>query len=244
MPEYVYGIVGEDVRAPDKRGVGGAPVRLIGHEGLAALCSELQSEAPELGRDELLVHAGVLEATLANGTILPMRFGTVIENEEAVKSNLLEPHAEELRETLERLNGKIELRIRAVYEQDSLLREVVQGNPEIARRRRQLSGRSADATYYEQIELGELVAQEIERKRERDAQELLAILSPVAEAVDVAEASHERVALSASFLVERKRVPEFDEVLERVAEAQAQRFRIKYTGPLPPHSFVEIAAGA
>jgi hypothetical protein len=244
VPEYVYGIVGADVGAPDKRGVGGAPVRLIRAGELAALSSKLQDTAPELGRDELLVHAGVLEAALAKGTVLPMRFGTVIEDEEAVKARLLEPHIDELRETLERLNGKIELRIRAVYEQDSLMREVILGNPEIARRRRALAGRSADATYYDQIELGELVAQEIERKRERDAQELLAVLSPVADAVDVTEAPHERVALSASFLVERKRVPEFDEVLERLAEAEAKRLRIKYTGPLPPHSFVELAAGA
>jgi hypothetical protein len=244
VPEYVYGIVGPKRKAPDRNGIGGSPVRLISCDGVAALANPLRDSSPELGRDELLMHAAVLEAALAEGTVLPMRFGTVIESEEAVKSGLLKRHAAELREELARLEGKIELRIRAVYEQESLLREVVSGNPEIARRRSQLKGRSTDATYYDQIELGELVAQEIQRKRERDAEQLLATLSPLAEAVDVSEAPHERIALNASFLVDRGRIREFDAVLDKIAAAQADRMRLKYTGPLPPHSFVEMTTGA
>ena len=36
----------------------------------------------------------------------------------------------------------------------------------------------------------------------------------------------------------------FDQVLEQIAAEQAERMRFKYTGPLPPHSFVELSGGA
>jgi hypothetical protein len=66
----------------------------------------------------------------------------------------------------------------------------------------------------------------------------------VAVAVEVHEPSHERVACHASFLVERDRLPEFDSVVDAFADGQGGRLRFKYTGPLPPHSFVELAGAA
>jgi hypothetical protein len=50
--------------------------------------------------------------------------------------------------------------------------------------------------------------------------------------------------LSASFLVDREQLNQFDEALEEVAAGQAGRIRFKLTGPLPPHSFVELAGAA
>jgi len=240
VPEYVYAIVEPSNRPGEHPGIAGARLRLVKDGDVAALVSPLHDMEPQLGRDELLVHASVLEAALTRGTVLPMRFGTVMEDGDAVRARLLRANARSLKQELDRLKGKVELRIRAVYDQESLLREIVRGDGEIARLRKELKGAPSDATYYDQIRLGELVAEAIERRREMDAHELVDALSPVASAVDVAQAPHERVALNASFLVERKRVPEFDAKLEHIAKEQAARLRVKYTGPLPPHSFVEL----
>jgi hypothetical protein len=107
-----------------------------------------------------------------------------------------------------------------------------------------MAGRSEDATYYARIELGERVAAGVERKREHDGAAIVNALAPVALAVDEGKAAHERVALNASFLVERARVKEFDKILDEVAALNAGRIRFKYTGPLPPHSFVQLAGSA
>ncbi|MDQ6749432.1 MAG: GvpL/GvpF family gas vesicle protein, partial [Actinomycetota bacterium] len=58
--------------------------------------------------------------------------------------------------------------------------------------------------------------------------------------VESGEPGHERVALNASFLVERERMAEFDEAVDELGRARAGRLRLKYTGPLPAHSFVEL----
>jgi hypothetical protein len=120
----------------------------------------------------------------------------------------------------------------------------MRADPKIATLRRSMGGQSEDATYYARIDLGERVAAGVERKRERDANEIIGALAAVALAVDEGKTGHERIAVNASFLVERDRIAEFDKVLDAIAEAHGGRIKFKYTGPLPPHSFVQLAGSA
>jgi hypothetical protein len=241
VPHYVYGIVEPTAKAPRIKGIRGARVELLAGEEVAALVSDVGEQEVRLGREEVLVHSRVLERAFARGTVLPMRFGIVMSGPEEIRSRLLDDHAGELRDQLTELEGKVEVRIRASYDESTLLREVVREDPEIAALRAQMRGRSDDATYYERIRLGELVAAAVERRRERDAQTIVDALGAVALAVEPGRIEHERVAVQASFLVERSRLAEFDEVVEEVAAGFAGRLRFKYTGPLPAHSFVELA---
>ncbi len=245
MPEYVYGVVDAAAPEPSGSGIRDAPLRLVAGEGAAALVSELaDDEELRLGREEAMAHARVLEAALGRGTVLPMRFGVVMADGDEVRVRILDGHAAELAAQLEQMAGKVELAVRAVYEEDALMREIVQSHPDIARRREALRGQPEDATYYERIGLGEMVSEAVERARENDAHTILEVLSPLALAVEIGQPAHERVALSASFLVDREGVNRFDQALEDLAAGQVGRLRFKLTGPLPPHSFVELAGAA
>jgi hypothetical protein len=244
VAEYIYGIVSADAEPPDGTGIAGAPLRVIAARGAAALVSELPDKELRFGRDAAMTHARVLEDALTRGTVLPMRFGVVVADQDEVRERVLDSHADELADQLEQLEGKVELAVRATYEEEPLMREIVASHPEIARRRERLRGLPADATYYDRIGLGELVADAIERTREHDANTILEVLSPLAIAVEIGQPSHERVALSASFLVERGQLERFDAALEDMAKANAERLRFKLTGPLPPHSFVQLAGAA
>ncbi len=243
VAEYVYGVVEDRARAPTAPGVRGAEVKLITSDGPAALVSELEADSIRLGREEMLAHMRVLADAFSHGTVLPMRFGVVMEDAEAVRTRLLEPHATDLRAQLASLAGKVELGIRVTFEEAALMREIVAENPDIARIRKSLQGRPDDATYYERIELGERVAAAVQRKAQREGQRIVDALSLAAVDADVRDPAHERVALNAAFLVERSRLEEFDEVLEALARAHAERLRFACNGPLPPHSFVQFAGG-
>jgi hypothetical protein len=238
---YVYGVLRADAQAPALAGIGGAQLKEITSNGLAALVSDMPPDRGlTLGREEMTTHARVLEDAIQHGTVLPMRFGVVMAGEPAVKEQLLDAFHAELEQQLEELTGKVELRVRVVYEENSLMREVVHENREIAKLRDQVRGADQDATYYKRIELGEMVAQAVERKRDRDAEAILQQLAPMAISIQVGEPANERVVVSTSFLVERDRMQEFDEAVDALGRAQADRMRIKYTGPLPPHSFVQL----
>jgi hypothetical protein len=240
---YVYGIVDPDAQLPAASGIAGAPLGLVAGAGAAALVSDLPDAEVRMGRAEVLMHAQVLGRALAQGTVLPMRFGVVMDGSEEIRHRLLEDHADDLRVQLRELEGKVELNVRAVYEEEVLLREVLREDEEIAALRESVRGRPQDATYYERIRLGELVARAVARKRERDADAVVDALSRAALAVAVAAPAHERVVVNASFLVEREGLEEFDQILETVARRHAARIRFKLTGPRPPHSFVELAGG-
>jgi hypothetical protein len=242
---YVYGVVPAPAAAPDVPGIDGAPVTTVTEAGLAAVVGPVAAEPAGLGgREAMAAHARVLEAAFADGPILPMRFGTVLVDAEAVRREVLERHREHLSRQLSQLAGTVEFKLRATYEEDQLLREVISGDPVIAELRERLRDRSPDATYYARIELGERVAAAVERHRERDAAAILDRLAPYVRDVAVRPAAHERIALDAALLVDRERIAAFDEALEAIGRDGADRLRLKLTGPLPPHSFVGLEEGS
>jgi hypothetical protein len=242
---YVYGVMPTAAATRiSGTGIAGAQVNAVVLGDSAALVSDIPEPEPVAGREELRVHARVLERALELGTVLPMRFGVVMASEEAVRRDLLERHAQELAAQLAELDGLIELRVRAIYEEQTLMREVVASSPEIAELRTALRGRPADATYFERIRLGELVSEQVQRRSQHDGDEIVAALEPFCRAVRRGDQAHERVAVDASFLVDRGQREDFEQVLEGLAQAQEGRVGFRLIGPLPPHSFVaEFSAG-
>lgn len=239
--QYVYGVVragGEPWQKLD--GIDGELVSPVAADGVAALTSDVPDEVLEAGREELLTHSRVLEQALERGTVLPMRFGVVLPDEHAVREELLVPHSEELEAQLREMDGKVEVNLKALHDEETVLREVLAEVPEAAQLREAIQGKPEDATYYERIRLGEIVAGALDDKREQTGPGIVDRLAPFAVAVQVGDPAHERMALNASFLVERKGLKRFDEAVDRLAEEQGGRIRLRYTGPLPPHSFVEL----
>lgn len=117
-------------------------------------------------------------------------------------------------------------------------------NQAIARLRERVSTLPPDASHFDRIRLGELVAGAVAAKREQDEREILERLQPLAADVRVDDGLSERVAFKGSFLIARDRADEFDAVLDEVARMRSARMRFKVVGPLPPHSFVELESSA
>lgn len=242
--KYVYGVVrAEGASPPPGAGIGGEPVRLVARGDVAALTSDVPAELVEAGREELLAHTRVLEEAMRGAVVLPMRFGVVLPDEETVRERLLDPYAGTLAAQLREMDGKVEVTIKGIHDEEAVLRELIAENREIAGLREAIRGKPEAATYYERIRLGELVAAALEEKRAEAAPQVVDRLAPLAVDVRVGEPVHERMAVNASFLVERARLAEFDRAVDRIGAEQAGRVQLKCTGPLPPHSFVELGVG-
>jgi hypothetical protein len=245
---YVYGVVlASDRTAIRSEGVDASKqVRRISHDGIAALVSDLPTDALSAARD-LRAHWSVLEEAAARTTVLPVRFGTVMESEEAIVADFLAPNAERLGAVLAELDGSVQLSIKGYYDEERLLREVVSETPAIARMRERVQALPEAASYYDRIQLGELVAAEIDRHRDRDAESVLVRLEPLAEAAKV-EPPGTKDAFNTAFLVRRDRVDAFSDAVQELAGELGDRIRIRYVGPLPPYSFADdeatLASGA
>jgi hypothetical protein len=237
-PLYVYGVLSaSDPHAAGSAGVQGAEVERIECGPLAALASPVQ--VGELRAREIRAHWRVLEEASKEATVLPVRFGTVMESKQAVCEQFLDPNAERVTTLLRRVAGCVQLNIKGNYDEDTLMREVVCGTPHVAALRERVKSLPEAAGYYESIRLGELVANEVAHRRDDDTRAVLAALEPLAVAATVEQASHQNAAFSLSFLVARDAQARFSERVVELADELGDRIELRYIGPLPPYSFAD-----
>jgi len=242
---YVYGIVrAGDSMPPPRAGIEGRPVSVIEHPPLAALVSDAPAGPVKASRKNLMAHTDVLQEVVPERAVLPMRFGVVMPSTEAVSDELLRDHEEELVAQLDAFEGLVELDLKIVCPEDVLMRAIVAERTDIAELSMDLRGRSPDATYYERIQLGELVAQASEGKRDELTKLVVGRLEPLGLRTDLGEPTHEEMLLNVAFLVERSRVEEFDDAVRSLEGELTAGMQLKYVGPLPPYRFVEMGEAA
>jgi len=169
--------------------------------------------------------------------VLPVRFGTVMADDQAVVEQFLAPAHDELAASLAEMADKVQLTVKGFYDEQALMASVVARSPTVARLREQVAGLPEAATYFKRIELGQLVAAEVERAREEDARTVLERLEPLAVAARREPPSGLESAVHAAFLVERRRIDEFSRAVSALGEELEGRIRLQYVGPLPPYSF-------
>lgn len=238
---YCYGVTGADAATTQRdAGLAGKSVEPVRFRDLAALTSPVPPGRVRARRADLLCHFEVLRSAFERGTVLPLRFGIVFEDERSLVESFLEPRHDELVALLRELRDRVELRVTAHYREEAILAEIVRENPRVARLREATQAESARPLL---LELGELVAAELRGRTERDARALLDRLGSLALDYELDDEPIENQVLRASFLVERKRVRAFDAAMEELASSQAGRIDFKYVGPLPPHSFVHLTGG-
>jgi hypothetical protein len=241
---YVYGVLpGADARNVSADGVENAQVRTVEHGGLAALVSTLEGDALAAAR-EVRAHWRVLEDASRTSTVLPVRFGTVLDGDGAVREQLLEPNAGRLTEMLDALAGRVQLNVRGEYDEDRLLREIVRTSRQVAALRDRVARLSDSAGYYDRIKLGEIVAAQIAARRDQDGALAMSQLEPFAVSARAEDISSQNGAFNFAFLVEGGEVDAFSEAVGRLREDLGDRVSLNYVGPLPPYSFAETDLSA
>jgi hypothetical protein len=241
---YVYGVVPASERPPaGLAGVGreGNPVRHVASPKVAAIVSDV-SRAP-LGRgQDIRAHWRVLDDAVERSAVLPLRFGTVMESDTAVRDDFLIPNEDRLTAQLAGLEGKVQLSVRGAYHEEALLHEVVGRAPAVRRLRERTQELPQAAAYYDMIRLGELVAAEIDGCREQDTGLVVERLGRLAVASH-ADARTKESGLNVAFLVERGRVDAFAAALPGLQAELGERIRLRCVGPLPPYSFTDQDVG-
>ena len=252
--QYLYCII----RCDRERGFDGTEaiggrgdeVHTVIRRDLAAVVSDSPNMKYDISRANMMAHQTVIEWVMAEGfTVLPIRFGTVTKPgtaapAEDIRHKLLERKAEEFEDLYRQMDGRVELGLKALWrDEKAIFQELVAENRAIRTARDALltrMSRPAAATHWERARLGELVKAALDRKRGKEARELLARLSPLAERVRQNRVVMDKMVLNAAFLVEKEREAAFDEAVAALHEELGERMTLKYTGPAPPFNFCEI----
>jgi hypothetical protein len=238
----VYGIVPWGARlAGGAQGIGdpAAEVSLLRHEQIAAVTSGVPANRALGTRRDLLRFSSLLDTIARSTPVLPMRFGAVLADADAVVGELLAPHHGRFARALSALEGRAQFTVKARYVKDAVLREVLEEEPEIVRLSEELRHRPVEASYYERIRLGELISRAVERRRQADMVALVDELTPYARSVAWRPAATEDGIVDAALLVDRDRWPALERGLEGIARRLAGRMRLRLLGPLAAYDFTD-----
>lgn len=237
MGLYVYAFTQAGHPLPaGQPGVGSPPatVGLIdGGRGLTAVVSEAPDGLRARRRD-LLAHHNLLLALAESGPVLPMRFGMVAPDADAVRARLADAEASGgCASALERLDGRCEMNVKVQPAQDRLA-DLLREDAHVRRLREEVR---RSPGYEANVRLGEAVASALNRRAAEVAGAAMRAFGDLAEdAVRGPEVPGS--VLNASFLVPSGRQEQFRAAVERFAAEHRDRIELTVAGPLPCYSFV------
>jgi hypothetical protein len=203
---YLYAIT-ENREAPVPDGL-----RLVAVDGMAAVYGSAPGGEVTATVPALWAHEAVVEALMEDGAVLPVRFGTVLESVNRLREELA-GRQQEFARGLERVRGRVELGVRAVWPERAAAAAPAE------------SGRA-----YLERKVGE----------QRAAEDALAsVHEPLTHlAVDATVRVQQMPCLTviAAYLVDRSHVGRFRDEAERLART-LDGVSLACTGPWPPYSF-------
>jgi Gas vesicle synthesis protein GvpL/GvpF len=239
---WIYGVVPADASLEELERREGLPEVWIVESGdLGAIVGDAPEEDARGTRDQALAHARVLEAAVVDAPVVPFRFGTEVEgDDEAVGAELLEPYRDELAQRLETVKDVVQMTVKASYDEQAVLRDIIQREPELAALQQQTRNGPEEATQAARAQFGELLFKAVELLREQHSAEILESLKPVSVAASAEEIESDFMVLNVPFLVNRKRIDEFEEAVEQVADDRGELIHFELLGPMPAYNFMDV----
>jgi len=215
------------------------PVTIIGNDRIAALVSTIDQVEIMPTRRQMLAHTKVLEAAMADRPVLPMCFGIIVPTP-AKLLQVIGPRSRELRTLLDQIDGRIEVALKASWNEQVMWREVAAEHPQLAVSGRAMMSRGEQQTYYDRIELGRAIGAALEEKREAERRRLLEIVKPFA--VQVKELPPIDDAMFAHFalLVEKTAEPALYQTVAALEQSRSSGLAFRYVAPIPPYNFVSL----
>ena len=244
--KYLYCIIKE--KKPKEfnvLGIEGSKVYSISRGELSAVVSDAEIKEYSISRENTLTHQRIIEEIMKEYDVLPMSFGTIAESEKDIKEKILKPRAKEFLSAFEKIKGKVELNLKAIWlDMPSVFQELVKENKEIQIAKKEAARVSGIGRTNFAIEIGEIVAGALEEKKEREARDILKPLKKITEGFKENKVQLDQVIFNTAFLVLKEKEKEFDKTVSALGKKYGKTIKFIYVGPLPPFNFLELRLSA
>jgi hypothetical protein len=238
---YLFGVVRRktpvvnDTVCFDHPAVCPVPIKVIAHRDIAVVVAELPSwNLNESDRadalQKLVIHQRTLEHVMQAGSVLPIRFGTVVDSFEDVRVMLRKGYSL-LDQALADMEGKIETQLTVSWDTSDELRAIAQSDAAIQAMKRQTDGTES------MIGIGRALERKLEARRSEIAARVLERLEGTHDAYIAYERAHDNHILSAAFLMDEKAAVRFEARVRHCDVEFGDTLTFKLILPLPPHSF-------
>jgi DnaJ-domain-containing protein 1 len=221
---------------------GATEIATLSAEGLSALVSEYEGAAlKELPKAELLnglvVHQQVIELAMAEHSVLPVKFGTILASPDEVRE-ALRRYRHRLDEALVDIGDAVEIDLSATWDPNAIIADIAR-EPQVTALAA-VANDQPDEDVSRRIQVGRMVAETLEQKRDDYRRRVVTDLVPLARDTQPNPLPSEEIVFNLAFLVERTDLSEFEAAVDRLGDELGDRLAFRYVGPLPPHSFATI----
>jgi hypothetical protein len=232
MTLHVYAVVTEDQDLPDRAGLRDEPLEAVRSGGLAAVVSRTEPDI-EATEADAVAHLDVITELITAGPVIPMRFGTVAPDADAVRQEVLDESSRSyFEEYLRATRDLVETMVSIRFDENAALRAVM----------RQDGGHDSwhAESMADKVALGQAIAESLTARVSEWGDELIqSTAAGVAQAMQALD-TPDHTAVRYALLVGRDRLAELDERMRGMRPAAAGGavpYDVEYVGPLPPVDF-------
>lgn len=228
-------------------GIEGEDVLTVGYNDLSMVVSNHTMVRFVVDRENMIGHEKVIEEVMKEfDGVLPVRFGTVAASADEIR-NLLDRRYREFKIALREVEHKVELGVKGLWENmDVIFNEILEENKRIKKAKDliqnggdEVKQKVSDAVQFK-MEIGKQVFEALQKKKEREAEAIVNNLRRTAVDYKLDKNIGDNMFMNASFLVDKGREKEFDNIMGDLSEEYKGRIKFMYAGPLPVFNFVNI----
>ncbi|OFY23546.1 MAG: hypothetical protein A2X02_04700 [Bacteroidetes bacterium GWF2_29_10] len=185
-------------------------------------------------KEGILKHDKVIRDVFKQRDVIPISYGMVTESREQAEKFLMKNYSAILK-LFQKVENKIEVSLKLTWKEEGFSKDIE--DKEIVAFKKQLANKKK-ITEQDKIELGKMVEERVNDLRQKYADEITNRLKDYTNDFLISEGITPRMALNASFLVDKANEKKFDEAINELYQKYIDIFNFKYIGPLPPYSFI------
>ena len=240
-PKILYALCAANGEAPvyKVKGLEAAAVYAIDNGGLRAVVSDTLSPRVRPERRNITAHQTVLHFLMEQETVMPMRFGVIARNADAIKK-LLETNHKSVKEHFERLKGRVEMGLRVIWDTSNIYEYFVATHPVLREARDEVWSKSNNAVRDQKVELGRLYESLRAADRKECTEKVKDVLMDYCEDIVENPVKREKDVMNLACLVDRKRMDDFAKGVFQASKLFDNVYLFDYTGPWAPHNFVTL----
>lgn len=208
------------------QGVNGAAVLSYPSGDFAVIVSEYDRSEAKLEEKHVLEHARVVSVCFRTGTVLPFRFGTVFDSDDALRQ-AVRTNRRTFGQSVAKLRGKAEMHLKVLVKGDSLRRVLAEV---------QLPD-TVGGDYL--MKLREKASQDRERQTKARALSVQVhkMFNPLEEEISCKRVSSDGMLIDIAHLIDSKSIEKYQNRYSTAAR-QLKNCELVLSGPWPPYHFL------
>ena len=240
---YIYCIINWGEKKPignfGNIGIGENAVYTIDYKDIAALVSTIPFKQMDSNLNHIVAHQRVVEAAREANTVLPVRFGVILKNEEGIKK-LLASSYKDYRTKLSSFRGKDEIGIKVLLNKSSVkkIKEQAEQSEEIRKMKQEISSAKPGTSYFLKLRLEDAMKNETLLKIDKMVGEINSSLAEEAADRRLLKNDLGEIVLNAAYLIDKSKIGVFDAKVKELREKfESEGMTLHRSGPWAPYSF-------